>query len=62
MEREQHDSLQSTQEERPKVKEKTPWTEAEREQVRQMLRMLATFLGVVVLTLLVMAILWNFVL
>jgi hypothetical protein len=62
VEREQHDSLQSTQEERPKVKEKTPWTEAEREQVRQMLRMLATFLGVVVLTLLVMAILWNFVL
>lgn len=62
MEREQHDSLQSAHEEQPKVKEKTPWTDAEREQVRQMLRMLATFLGVVILTLLVMVILWNFVL
>jgi len=62
VDREQHDSLQSTQEQRPKVKEKTPWTEAEREQVRQLLRTLVVFLCVVAVTLLVMVILWNFVL
>jgi hypothetical protein len=62
VEREQNDSLQPTREEQSKPKAKAPWTEAERHQVKQMVRTLVMFLSVVAFTLLVMVILWNFVL
>ena len=62
MEREQNDSIQTTQDQQSNTPRKKPWSAAERNQIRQMVRTLVVFLCVVGFTLLVMVILWNFVL
>ena len=62
MEREQYDSSQTTYNQQSNTKRKKPWSDAERNQIKQMIRTLVMFLCVVSFTLLVMVILWNFVL